>query len=158
VQSPDGLVQLARLATRASRHRVALDATAAELAGRVARTRELLLRDVPTTSGRVPFVLIGPCGVFALTVAGGAVNTEDDFAVVRRHVEALRRLTSHTSCVVRGAVVLTDEGAQQTPHYFQGGRPGSEGGFHVGVRHLDTFFDLFSDGVSVRDLGKLRAE
>ena len=58
----------------------------------------------------------------------------------------------------RGAVVLTDEGAWHTPHYFQGGVIGSEGGYHVGVRHLDTFIELFSDGVSLRDVGELRAE
>jgi hypothetical protein len=155
-QTSDGLHQLRRLAERTQRHDSAFAATHAALGRRVVRTRELLLCEVPTRAGRVPFVLVGPCGVFALTLAGGARNTEDDFATLDRLVDALRSSLSRVDCTVRGAVVLTGIGACHTPHYFHGAVVGSHGGFHVGADHLDSFFELFGDGVGHEDLIALR--
>lgn len=155
--SQQGIDRLRRLTQRASAHRAAITQIDAELARRVARTGELLVRHAPIDAGHIPFVLISSHGMFAFTAAGGARNTEDQFAALEMQVDGLQKAVSLAGCTVRGCVVLTQEGAAHTPYYFQGGVIGSAGGYHVGVQHIDTFVELFAGGVSKATLATLRS-
>lgn len=156
-QSPDGLEQLARLTRRTAAHAAAYRRAHEILTTRVAGTNELLLIDVPVKHVRVPIVLAGPTGIFAFHFATEGAGTEDDFATVRLSVEALRGALSRVKATVRGAVVMTGDRAHHTPHFFQGGVPGSESGFHVGVDQIGLFIDLYNaEGIDARDLERLR--
>jgi len=156
-QSDDGLEQLARVGRRTAAHYEAYVRAHQVLSGRVAATNELLLVDVPVKHVRVPFVLVGPTGIFAFHFATEGAGSEDDFATVRLSVEALRGALSRVRATIRGAVVMTGDRAHHTPHFFQGGVPGSESGFHVGVDQIGLFIDLYdAEGVDARDLVRLR--
>jgi hypothetical protein len=155
-ETADGLEQLARLGRRATAHYQAYVRANDVLAARATSTGELLLIDVPVKHSRIPFVLVGPSGIFAFHLATYDAGTEDDFGTVRRSVEALTSALSRVRATVRGAILMTGERAHHSPHYFQGGVAGSEGGFHVGVDQVGVFIDLYGDGVSDEDLERLR--
>lgn len=156
-QTPDGLEQLARLGARARAHYEAYLRANEVLVARTSSTGELLLIDVPIKHVRIPFVLVGPHGIFAFHLATYDAGTEDDFGTVRRSVEALRGALSRVDATVRGAVLMTGDRAHHTPHYFQGGVAGSEGGFHVGVDQVGVFIELYGDGICEQDLARLRS-
>jgi hypothetical protein len=150
------LVQLARTLDLARRRRAAAECLECELAP-LGGDDWLIERDVEVASGRIPWLVLGPMGVFALEATEGPWGLEALAGLAARAVE-VRALLAGSSVMVDAAVVLAFD--ELPPRmWFAGAALGGRGAWVLGADWLLAWMFSFrpADGLARADVERLDA-
>jgi hypothetical protein len=144
--APEALEPLGRRLRASRRLRIAEERVGFEL-GRLPADRWMIERWVPLDRHRVPFLVAGPTGVFALWPSEN-VWTMDDVGVLQRATDELARLLPGYRGPIRAAVVLAFD--PMAPRAWHRGIDGA-GGWILGIDVLQPWLFGFETQAGLAD-------